>query len=88
MIRAKKLLIFEQNRFALIIRAKLINLHKIGKNFVFPIKLLFFHLLLFLFFGLSFVHNVFDFALLYVFTESLTRPGNFECITRFVELKT
>ena len=41
------------------------------------------YLLLFFFFGLSFVSNVCDFALLYVFIAPRTRPGNFECITRF-----
>ena len=46
------------------------------------------YLLFFFFIGLSFVFYVFDLASLFVFTVSLTRPGNFECIARFVDLKT
>ena len=44
------------------------------------------YLLFFFFLGLTFVSNVFDFASLYDFTASLKRPGNFECIIRFVDL--
>ena len=46
------------------------------------------YMLLFFFFGLSFFSDVFDFASLHVFTVTLTRPGNFEYITRSVDLKT
>ena len=45
------------------------------------------YLLFFFFFGLSFVFIAFDFASLYVFVASLTRPASFECITRFVNLE-
>ena len=46
------------------------------------------YLLFSFFFGMSFFSNVFDFALLYVFIVSLRRTSDFECITRFADLKT